>query len=235
MKVNTIFRIIHDLRHVLYPDLCMACNSSPKAADMDFCIECSETLPFTDHFDQPDNEVSRHFIGRVGLKACAALFFMPPDSPIHGMIHRLKYKGKGEYGLSLGAMIGKRLLESPLYGKTDLLIPIPITHLKKLKRGYNQSERIATGISGIIEVAVNDRVIIKTKNTKSQTGMNRTARVENVKDTFSCLDGSLITGKHILLVDDVVTTGATIESCASVIIAHEPASLSLVAIGSAQS
>ena len=153
------------------------------------------------------------FWGKLQVENTTALFFFTKGSRIQRVIHQLKYKGRKDIGFWLGQLLGKDLLESPYFQEIDYIIPVPLHKKKKDKRGYNQSEIIAKGVSEKMEIPVNVRVLIRNNFTKTQTLKKRFERWENVKDVFSIQNAHLLEGSHILLIDDVCTTASTLISC----------------------
>jgi ComF family protein len=231
-KLQTIW---HDFIHVIYPDLCLACESKPKASPSLFCSDCLFYLPLTDHFTQSNNTVTKHFHGRVDIVHGAALYYMTDDSHIHNVIHKLKYGERTEIGIDLGELIGKQIKESSLFPPINLIIPVPLTKRKKYERGYNQCAFIAQGVSNILDTYYSDNIVRKIRETPTQTGLNRYDRVQNVANVFEISNPNKIKNQHVLIVDDVVTTGATIESLSNVILAAGASSVSIATIGAAQS
>ena len=176
-------------------------------------MACQFEIPYTDHFEYRNNEFERHFWGRVPLVYGAALFAYHPNGRTQHVIHQLKYSGKSQIGISLGRLLGHKILKhfDPL---PHMIIPVPLTSKRKAKRGYNQSALIAQGIREIIAKPFDSSILIKTHETESQTGKNRSKRIENMEAAFRLKNGKAIRHKHVLLVDDVLTTGATLEACA---------------------
>ncbi len=231
-KLQTIW---NDFLQVIFPDLCLACESKPKSPSALFCSDCLFNLPLTDHFTQVDNAVTKHFFGRVDIVHGAALYYMTDDSHMHNVIHKLKYGDRTEIGIELGELIGKMIKKSPLFAPVSVIIPVPLTSRKKYKRGYNQCSYIAQGISNVLNVYQNDNIVHKIRETPSQTGLSRYERVQNVADVFEIMKPDKIRNQHILVVDDVVTTGATLESLCIAILAAGASSVSIATIGAAQS
>jgi ComF family protein len=226
---------LRDLSHILYPDLCVACDARPKVRPAMMCPDCLYVLPMTDHFTSRSNTVIRHFWGRVEVTHAAALYYMPHESIVHEMIHRLKYKDKTYIGTALGETIGQQIKTSTLFPPIDLIIPVPLAPRKMIARGYNQCSFIAKGVHDVIGGRVNDHLVQKIRETPSQTGLSRFERVQNVAGAFIVKDKSKIQGLHVLLVDDVITTGATLEAISMVLFESGASTVSIVAIGAAES
>ena len=231
---SVVLKIWEDIFHTIFPDLCLACSQQPKARQASFCIGCLLEMPYTDHFFQKNNDVTKHFRGRVSLHHGAALLYFREGSKVQNMLHQLKYKKRIEIGQILGELAGKKLLESTLFEKPDLIIPVPIHPKKVLKRGYNQSEVFGKAVSQVICVALMDDILLKDRWSESQTGKSRTARVANVEEVFILKRPDQIRGRHILLVDDVVTTGATIEACCNTLKEGNVGKISVLSIASAK-
>jgi ComF family protein len=213
LSLSDKFAILRDIFHTLFPDLCLGCTKEPKAQKAAFCINCLHNMPYTDHFTNKENDVTKHFKGRISLFHGAALLGFREGSIVKNMLHSFKYKKRKEIGEILGEIAGKKFMESSIFIIPDMIIPVPV-HPKKVKtRGYNQSAVFGLAIGKVIGVKLRDDIIIKEKWSESQTGKSRTARVKNVNEVFVLKQPELVFGKHILLVDDVVTTGATLEAC----------------------
>jgi ComF family protein len=205
--INTLF----------FPKLCHACNTILKDNEIDICVGCRHELPVTNyHFERPET-VKKIFYGRVQLEAATALFYFYKKGRVQQLLHQLKYKGNEDIGRVFGNWLGAELQESPYFESIDVVIPVPI-HLKKLKqRGYNQVTLFAQQIAKVLNVSYVDDVLLKSINTKSQVFQSREARFQSVAHSFYAQNINRVDNKHILLVDDVITTGATIEACALVL------------------
>jgi ComF family protein len=188
-------------------------------------------MPRTKFWEKDGNEIEQLFWGKVNIEHACSLFYYRKGSAYRPMIHELKYKGKRNIGLRLGEELGLCLKNSPLYQSLSMLVPIPLHSLKEKMRGYNQSEYIAYGISKAMNLPVENRNVIRIKNTETQTLKLRTERWENVQSVFAVKDASRFDNEHILLIDDVITTGSTIESCASTILNSCKCKISIVSIG----
>jgi ComF family protein len=205
--------LIQDLFHTMFPDLCLACDRLPKAKTASFCVECLQKMPYTDHFKIGENQVTKHFKGRIKLHHGAAILRFREGNIVQKMLHKLKYKGRREIGEVLGQIGAERLLNSSYFDKPDIIIPVPV-HIKKVKRrGYNQSTIFGKSISLALDIPFSDDIIIKSLESESQTGKSRTDRIANVSEVFSLRYSHALQGMHVLIVDDVVTTGATLEAC----------------------
>lgn len=207
----------------------------PKAKSASFCAECLHNMPYTDHFMIKDNVVTNHFKGRIALEHGAAILKFREGSIVQNMLHQLKYKGRREVGEVMGKIGGDKLLDSPLFVTPDVIIPVPIHPRKVIKRGYNQSSIFGQSIGQALKVNFRDDIIIKTKESDSQTGKSRTDRVANVADVFEVKDQKMLAGKHVLIVDDVVTTGATLEACCMMAKDAGAARISILCIAAAES
>jgi ComF family protein len=221
-----------DCFHVLFPDLCLGCLKNPKTHHASFCVDCLHQMPYTDHFLIPDNDVTKHFRGRIKVHHGAALLRFREGSIVQTMLHGLKYKRRREIGEVFGEIAGKKLLESPLFVKPDLIIPVPVHPKKVLKRGYNQSSVFGMSVAKTIGVEFNENVLIKKLWSESQTGMNRSQRISNVEDVFVLNLPESVRHKHVLIVDDVVTTGATLEACCLQLMHGEVDKISILTIAS---
>ena len=178
------------------------------------CTHCRNLLPKTGYELNEDNPLARLFYGKVRLKAVTACFFFSKEGKVQHLIHELKYKGNKDAGVFLGQELGKTMQEAPLFQGIDWLVPVPLHPKRERERGYNQSLMIAQGISEVTGVPVLDNVLLRSVNTATQTHKSKEERWKNVKDIFELRHPERLEGKYVLLVDDVVTTGSTLEACA---------------------
>lgn len=204
--------------HLFYPQLCTGCASDVISRHEMLCAQCLHQLPHTGFQHLPNNPIENIFIGRVPLKAAHSEFYFSKGQLIQHLIHELKYKKNKEIGHYLGQIMGNQLLQSSRFAHLDYIIPLPLYPEKEFKRGYNQAEVICNGISESMQVAVMRNNIIRHRFTETQTKKHRAERWNNVSGSFAIKDNNLLTGKKILLVDDVITTGATIEACCETIL-----------------
>ena len=215
---------------LFFPKLCHACNTVLKDNEIDICVGCRHELPVTNyHFERPEI-VKKIFYGRVQLEAATALFYFHKKGRVQQLLHHLKYQGDEDIGRVFGNWLGAELQESPYYESIDVVIPVPI-HLKKLKqRGYNQVTLFAQQIAKVLNVPYVDDVLLKSVNTKSQVFQSREARFQSVAHSFYAQNLNTVDNKHILLVDDIITTGATIEACALVLNPEKKVRLSVATL-----
>jgi len=213
--MNLLKRYFQDFIDLIYPKLCLSCLEATPAPDHILCVSCQyELVPTTTHLEQ-DNEVVEKFWGRIPIAAGAAMYTFTKAGKVQRLIHQLKYKGKQEVGLHLGRTYGRLLMASPLFRRVQVIVPVPL-HQKKLKlRGYNQSDSFAEGLSETTQIPWKRNGLKRVIHSKSQTQKTREERFKNVEEVFQVEDVESLKGKHILLVDDVLTTGATLEVCAS--------------------
>ena len=158
--------------------------------------------------------MARMFYGRVRLKAVTACFFFSKEGKVQHLIHELKYKGNADAGIFLGQELGKNLKDAPLFQSIDYLIPVPLHPKREKERGYNQSLVIARGISEVTGIPIDENYLVRSVNTTTQTHKSKEERWKNVKDIFEVRHPEQLEGKYVLLIDDVLTTGATLEACA---------------------
>jgi ComF family protein len=194
------------------------------------CTECYVLIPRTNYHLKPDNPVAQLFWGRCQIERAAAFSFYTRDSRIRKLIHQLKYKGIKEVGPELGRIYALSLKSSGFLGGIDLIIPVPLHPSKKRKRGFNQSDLIAEGMSAVSGIPVGTGALIRKAISATQTRKSRFDRWTNVEDIFRIKDHAGLMGKHILLVDDVITTGSTLEACANEILKVEDTKVSVVAL-----
>ena len=210
----TVLLWFKHLLSLFFPHVCQACGESLRKQEEVVCLSCLYKLPKTGFHMHAENPVSRVFWGRVDLNAASSFLFFSKGGKVQHLIHSLKYKGNQETGVYLGRLFGTDLQKSELFENVDLVIPVPLHPKKQHKRGFNQSSSIAKGIGEAMEIPIVSNKLIRIINTSTQTKKSRESRWDNVKNAFKVRETSSLENKHILLVDDVLTTGATLESCA---------------------
>lgn len=225
--------IIPSTLHLFYPKVCTGCGSDLIPEDNLLCLRCIHELPETNFAQHANNPIEKIFWGRLAIKAAHSQFYFTKDSLIQHLIHLLKYDGNREIGVYLGEMMGRSMLNSNRFLHLDGLIPLPLFPEKERKRGYNQATVICEGISSVMNVPVLDHVVSRQKFTETQTKKHRTERWENVAESFVVKDADRLKGKKLLLVDDVVTTGATFEACGNAILSIDHVQLSIAALTNA--
>ena len=211
----TIFkRALQGLIQLLYPENREGCNNWLAEGEKTLCLHCSVLLPKTGFHNIRDNQAVHRFTGRIPVQYATSFVYFSREGIMQHLLHRFKYKAKPGIGRYLGRLLGEELLAGNHLSKIEVIVPVPLHHLKLHKRGFNQSAVIAEGISGLCGVPVEKNCLIRTVNNESQTHKTRVQRIENVQEIFAVKNGHMLEGKHILLVDDVLTTGATLESAA---------------------
>ena len=222
--------IFRDFLCLLFPDVCNACGQQLYRGEEQICIRCRYDLPYTDFHLYPDNPAAKLFWGRIRCNAAMAMLFFRKGTRVQQLIHRLKYQSQTGLGYTLGTLLGEKLLQSPDYRTADMIIPVPLHPRKERSRGYNQSKCIADGMAKVLGVPVNVKQLIRRKATDTQTKKNRYTRFENMRSVFAVPDPAELAGKHIILIDDVITTGATLEACGQLLLDSGVTKLSIAAL-----
>ncbi len=216
--------------HFLFPHVCEGCGNDGLQADHFLCLECHAALPKTDFEIYPNNPVEKAFWGRLPVASATAQYYFAKGSTVQHLMHGLKYKSNKELGLYLGRLMGHALNASNRFRFVDALVPLPLFPTKEKKRGYNQATVLCEGIAEVIGKPVITDAVIRTMHTDSQTKKNRVQRWENMDGRFELKNAEAIRGKHLLLVDDVVTTGATLEACGTELLGADGVRLSLATL-----
>lgn len=220
-----------NLFNIFFPNTCAGCGNSLLQSEKSICLTCLEKLPQTHYHIIEENPIVQKFWGRVPLEFAAAFYFQNKNNITQRLIHQLKYKGKTAIGNELGGIIGYHLQqENTLFPKIDAIIPLPLHPAKEQKRGYNQCQFIADGIAAILTIPVYNDVIARVVANVSQTQKDKFGRWENVAGIFTVTKPEKIKNKQLLLIDDVVTTGSTIESCATSILSVPDTKLSVLTL-----
>jgi ComF family protein len=220
--MSSISQLWQDFTSLLFPRLCLACEQ-PLLSNEDFlCLNCELVLPKTDLHLHAQNDMTEKFKGRLSIDAATALFYFTKAGKAQHLIHQIKYNDKREAAISLGLQYGKMLVEMPHFQAFDTLLPVPLHARKQILRGYNQAEMFAKGLSEGLNIPMETNALTKVKMTDSQTRKSRLERLQNVEDVYILSNPSLLFDKKVLIVDDVLTTGATIEACALAILEKLP-------------
>lgn len=203
------------LRNLFYPNQCVACGRELVAGESQLCIYCEADIPRTDYHLLPENYATQLFAGRfVFQNACAWFYFRGGKDRYRRMIHQMKYSSRRDIARLLGARFGAELRQSRLYDSVDILVPIPLHWTRRITRGYNQSEEICRGMSQSMGIPYDFGALKRRRITPQQARRSRAERWKNVSGAFRVSNIEALHQKHILLVDDVLTTGSTIEACA---------------------
>jgi ComF family protein len=228
--MSYLYDLWDDFISLLFPRLCYACGDHLMRNENLICTECYVVIPRANYHKEDDNPVARLFWGRCKIEKAAAFSYYTKDSRIRNLIHNLKYNGIREIGFELGRIYGSSLKESGFISDIDLIIPVPLHPAKRRIRGFNQSESISMGISDAISLPVDINSLVRKTGSATQTKRSRYDRWTNVDGIFQVTETMSLSGKHILLVDDVITTGSTIESCTNELLKIEGVKVSVVAL-----
>jgi len=222
--------MITDFFSLIYPSLCFACDRTLYKHEQSVCTLCRYHLPKTNYHLDNVNPLSKLFWGRVDIKSASAFYHFDKGSKVQNLIHHLKYKGQKEIGNALGFIYGKELLKSENYEKIDLVVPVPL-HPKKLKkRGYNQSDYFAMGLAKALKTKWLSDGLLRTSDSKSQTLRSRFDRWQNLSSVFGMRNPQNFDGMNVLIADDVITTGSTLEACAELLLLIPGVKVSVAAI-----
>lgn len=230
MTPKRLAKIINEINNILLPRVCFGCNAQLFTEEHILCAVCRHDVPLTDHNYLEENEVDRIFYGRVPIKKAASFVFFSKNGPIKNLLHWLKYKNQEQIGGFFGDWCGSLLQLQDELDDIEVVIPVPLHNKKLKKRGYNQVALFARTIAERLGVVYCDDWLIKVKNTKTQTKKGRQWRWESSKDAFRLDSSKKYTYKKILLVDDVITTGATMESCAQTLLQQPGMEISVLSI-----
>lgn len=202
------------LLHLVFPHICSGCGNDVLSKDSMLCMRCIASMPETNFECHPGNPVEKKFWGRLNLAAAAAQFYFTRHSLVQVLMHQLKYRGNRELGIQLGRLMGQRFLRTDRFS-IDALVPLPLFPAREKKRGYNQAALLCEGISETLNIPVYNNVVVRPQHTATQTQKGKIERWKNIEGRFQLTNASAIRDKRIMLVDDVVTTGSTLESCGS--------------------
>jgi len=207
-------QLFTSLLELFYPSSCEGCGGSLVKGEELICTKCRYDIPKTNYNGEEENPVEQIFWGRVRLHSATAYCFYMKTGIVKKLLHSLKYKSKPEIGILLGNFLGTSIHQKPKFESINYIIPLPLHKKREHQRGYNQSQMLALGINEIIDKKLDNNTLYRSVETKTQTKKKRYERWENVNEIFKLTDEKKFEGKHILLIDDVLTTGATLEAAA---------------------
>lgn len=210
---SPILSYLEDFSHLFFPHICEGCGSDILENNHSICQKCYHELPFTGFFLHPDNPVENKFKGHIPVEKGGSAFYFTKNSLLQKLIVALKYFGNKEIGFYLGSLVGMELMKSGRFEDVDVMVPLPLNPKKEKKRGYNQAAVIAGGIASVWKKPVIEKGLERIIFTETQTHKNRISRWQNMQGVFSASDVRSLEGKHVLLIDDIITTGATLETC----------------------
>lgn len=215
--------------HLFFPHVCMGCGND-IAAQQVICLQCELQMPFTNFCHQADNALEKRMWGRLPLKAAASIFYFTKGSQLQNMLHALKYKGNKEIGYFLGRQMARQIKDCSRFKNIDALVPLPLFAAREKMRGYNQATILCEAIGSELKIPVIEHAVKRLSATETQTHKSREERWENMDGKFFLEDADLLRNKNILLVDDVITTGATLEACGIELLKAEGATLSILSL-----
>jgi competence protein ComFC len=222
--------IFNDFVEIFYPKTCVTCESNLISGEKVICTICKHDLPLTHYQSYFDNKITDSFYGKIPIEKAMALLIFRKEGKTKELIHELKYKGNQEIGTYLGDWLGEIFKENKEFSNIDFIIPVPL-HKKKLKqRGYNQLTKFGETLSEILRIPFETNQLIKTEATRTQTFKTRFERFDDSKTKFNLKNTSFFENKHVLLIDDVITTGATMESCAIELLKTKGIKISVLAM-----
>ncbi len=208
------------LVHVFYPSLCYGCNNELIQGDQYICLQCQTEMGRTYFESIRDNPVEKLFWGRADIQCAASTFYYIDKTPLQQIVHQIKYRQEKELGIHMGKIMGIHGTEFFTECKTDLCIPMPLHPKKEYKRGYNQASLLCEGIFKQTGIPYNEKALVRNENTRTQTKKSRIERWKNVASVFDVIEPSIINDKHVVVVDDVITTGASTEACVNMLLQH---------------
>lgn len=228
--MNLLQQIRESLLHLAFPHICEGCGSDILDTDHSLCLQCLSALPETNFHWHAANPIEKLFWGRLPVTAATAHYYFTKESMMQHLMHQFKYRKAKELGKYLGSLLGTALAASNRFASVDALIPLPLHASKERKRGFNQATVLCEGIATAVGKPVLKKAVIRTSHTESQTTKNRIERWQNMDGRFEVADAATLKGKHLLLVDDVVTTGATLEACGRTLLSVPDVQLSVATL-----
>ncbi len=228
--LSALTNYLKDFSHLLYPHNCEGCGTDVVNEDAFLCAKCLYNLPVTGFINTPENPVEKAFYGRMNVEKAGAAYYFTKDSLMQHLIFQVKYRNNKNVGIYLGNLLGYQLNETERFNDIDVLVPLPLNAKREFKRGYNQAQLICEGIAEVWPKPIVTSALERIIYTETQTHQTRTSRWENMDGVFQLKDYKQLEGKHIALVDDVTTTGATLEACGAELLKINGLKLSLLTV-----
>lgn len=219
------------LKHLLnlfFPKSCAGCSSFLMTNELVICTQCRFEIPLTNHHNIEENEMVKKLYGRVPLEFACSLFYFHKKGIVQEMIHKLKYKGQEEIGEAIGYWYGEELKNVEIIQSADYIIPVPLHKKRQRKRGYNQVDAFGKALSNSLNIPFDESILKRNVYSKTQTKKNLLDRTEVKKATFEASFDEKHHGKHFILIDDVITTGSTLEICSQALLKIPDAKISIV-------
>jgi ComF family protein len=232
--MNVKSSYLADFVSLLFPELCAACGESLVAGEQLICTDCRYNLPFTNFHQAADNIVARQFWGKIQVEGAYALYYFNKGGKVQHLMHAFKYKGARRIGNLLGNIAGEQLIRNSVFNTVDMIVPVPLHKSRMRKRGYNQSACFAEGLAQKLNAIADNDNLVRVTATETQTHKSRFARFENMREVFAVKHPERLMNKHVLLVDDIITTGSTLEACGEQLLKIEGLKLSVATIAYAE-
>jgi ComF family protein len=212
-SLSTLFTMLKDLQSLFFPPICLACKGPVAGEDILICATCQASLPFTTHHLQKDNRMEQRFWGRIKVERATAFLQFQKGGSVQNLLHFLKYEHREDLGKYLGNWYGRELKETDIFINIDYVIPVPIHKERLKKRGYNQIDQFSRCIAFQIGKEYRSDLLVRVKNSSTQINRSKEERFSHLERAFMWQKPEDMEGKHILIIDDIMTTGATFESC----------------------
>jgi ComF family protein len=232
--MNVKSSYLADFVSLLFPELCAACGESLVAGEQLICTDCRYNLPFTNFHQLTDNIVARQFWGKISVEGAYALYYFNKGGKVQQLMHAFKYRGAHRIGNLLGNIAGEQLIQNNVFNTVDMIVPVPLHTIRLRKRGYNQSACFADGLAQKLNAIADNDNLVRVAATETQTHKSRFARFENMREVFAVKHPERLMNKHVLLVDDIITTGSTLEACGEQLLKVEGLKLSVATIAYAE-
>lgn len=227
----SFLRLLSEAADIIVPRRCALCGKRLKAGEEFLCLSCLTELPFTRYFGREGNAVERIFWGRIPICRANSYLHYFPESMVSRLFLALKYGNRPHYGCTLGAMMAAELRDTGFFDGIDAIVPVPLARKRMKQRGYNQSEMLAQGVAKVTHLPVLTDAVARVVANPTQTHLTRAERRDNVADVFSLLRPAKVAGKHLLMVDDILTTGSTMMECAEEVAKAGDVKISVLTLG----